>query len=47
MRTDEGHASPGGSSRASTRAFGGASLARHDRLLGERYSDDLLSAAIS
>lgn len=45
VRTDTGHAIPGGSLRPSTRAFAGASLARYDEWVSEEYSDDLINAA--
>jgi squalene-hopene/tetraprenyl-beta-curcumene cyclase len=45
VRTDTGHAAPGGSLRPSTRAFAGASLARYDEWVSEEYGDDLINAA--
>lgn len=45
IRNELGHAAQGSSLRASTRAFGGASLARYDKWVGEDYGDDLINAA--
>ncbi len=45
VRTETGHAMPGGSLRPSTRAFAGASLARYDEWISEEYGDDLINAA--
>ncbi len=45
LRTTQGHAAEGGYLRLSSRAFGGAALARYDALVSAQYSDDLLNAA--
>lgn len=45
LRTNIGHAAPHAGLRASTRAFGGASVARYDMWVNEDYGDDLITAA--
>lgn len=45
VRTEDGHAAQGSTLRASTRAFAGASLARYDLWVSEKYGDDLINAA--